>query len=61
MSESDMEPPVTPSGQIGDERQEELLEDAERYRVPDVDEEKDESVGDEGKTVVRRPWWKFWG
>jgi hypothetical protein len=61
MSESGMEPPETPSGAIGDERQEELLEDAEPYRVPEEAEEKDESVGEEGTVVERRPWWRFWG
>jgi hypothetical protein len=55
-------PPETPGARVGDELQREMLEDAQHDRmVHETEEIHREEAAEDGKTVSKRPWWKFWG
>jgi hypothetical protein len=55
-------PPETPGARVGDELQREMLEDAQHDRmVHETEEIHREEAAEDGRTVTKRPWWKFWG
>jgi len=55
-------PPETPGARVGDELQREMLEDAQHDRmVHETEEIHREEAAEDGRTVSKRPWWKFWG
>jgi hypothetical protein len=62
MSMFNMDQPRTPGARVGDDIQKELLQEAEHERlVHEAEEIHREEAAEEGKTVAKRPWWKFWG
>jgi len=62
MSMFNMDNPRTPGARVGDDIQKDLLREAEHERqVHETDEIHREEAAEEGKTLPKRPWWKFWG
>ena len=57
-------PPETPGARVGDDLQQQMLQAAEHERQVHETEEihREEAAEDaaEGKSLPKRPWWKFW-
>jgi hypothetical protein len=62
MSQFDMNQPRTPGGRMGADMEDQFLEQAEHERLAKETEEiHREAAAEDGKTLPKKPWWKFWG
>jgi hypothetical protein len=54
-------PPETPGSRVGDDMQRQMMEQAEHDRLAHETEEiHREEASEEGTSVPKKPWWKFW-
>jgi hypothetical protein len=61
MSQFNMNQPRTPGGRMGDDLEKEYLEEAEHDRLAHETEEiHREEAAEEGTTLPKKPWWRFW-
>ena len=57
-----MDLPPDPAGKMGGEMQERLLEEAQQVRQEkELEEIHRRNATEDGTTVPKHPWWKFWG
>jgi hypothetical protein len=62
MSQFDMNEPRTPGGRMGADMEKQFMEQAEHERqAHETEEIHREEAAEDGKTLPKRPWWKFWG
>ena len=62
MSQFDMNQPREPGAGVADDLQKEYLEEAAHDRLArEAEEIHREEATEEGTTVPKRPWWRFWG
>jgi len=54
-------PPETPGSRVGDDIQKQMMGQADHDRlVHETEEIHREEAEEEGKTLPKKPWWKFW-
>jgi len=61
MSMFNMDQPRTPGARVGDDIQKQLLQEGEHERlVHETEEIHREEAAEEGATLPKKQWWKFW-